>query len=97
MATREGAHEAIDRAYDYIEERGRHSMGVVIAVPHSGTMDGIDHTTVETATEVLYHERTATVLHGAVALLRLHVDRIVIVEPRVGAPTKGDESGEEER
>lgn len=75
--TREEAHGAVDRLFDRLEAAGREPMGCVLAVPHAGEHPDCNHTTIETSWELLRHPRTATVLHGAVAMLRLAVDDIV--------------------
>lgn len=85
MASREEAHAAIDRIYDRLDADGRDPLGCVIAVPHAGPYPGMDHTTIETSWTLLRHERMATVLHGAIAMLRLAVDEVVA---RDAAPAK---------
>lgn len=74
MTTREEVHAAVDRLFDRLAAEGRIALGAALAVPHSGERTGIAHTTFETETETLHHERCVTLLAGAVHALGVMVD-----------------------
>lgn len=76
MTTRSEAHQAVDRLFDRLAAEGREALGLALTVPHIGSREGIDHTTIESEYETLHHERCITPLAGAVHMLSLAVDTL---------------------